>query len=90
MLALADTDIQRINLERLTMSKDTCREESRPKLYSQVFVDRLRRTLERGLVSARRALLPWAFQNQTFPLNHAQLLVSPDVQDRVRTILRSL
>ena len=41
---LSDTDIQRVNLERLTMSKDTCREESRPKLYSQVFVDRLRRT----------------------------------------------
>ena len=52
---LSDTDIQRINLERLTMSKDTCREESRPKLYSQVFVDRLRRTLERGLVSVRKA-----------------------------------
>ncbi|MBM3301992.1 MAG: ImmA/IrrE family metallo-endopeptidase [Deltaproteobacteria bacterium] len=52
---MSDADIQRINLDRLKMPKDACKEKSKPKLYSQVFVDRLRRTLEKGLISVRKA-----------------------------------
>ncbi len=41
-----------------------------------------------GQVSAKSAHLPWASHNQTFPLNHAQLLVAPSVQNRIRQILK--
>ena len=43
-----------------------------------------------GQVSGKSAHLPWASYNQTFPLNHAQLLVAPSVQNRVRQILEEL
>ena len=43
-----------------------------------------------GQVSAKSAYLPWASCNQTFPLNHVQLLVAPTVQNRVGQILNAI
>ncbi len=43
-----------------------------------------------GQVSATSAHLSWASHNQTFPLNHAQLLVASSIQNRVRQILNAI
>ncbi len=43
-----------------------------------------------GLVSAERAFLPFARENERFPINHAQFLIDASIQQRVLAILNHL